>query len=213
MGRDVHGSARLSRRMRNRSRSTIHVVWPVHRPGPRRTSLPAMVASVLLVFVLLACGQSGSGTTTATKRSGVAGPDLSPSDFAPAWSDQQGDQLPSGLGGADAELVVNTVRGPQHCGWQSVTLLHLAYPIGVATSDVGSRRQYVRDPRSVLPDGTVGGRLDVAVRLPADARDTGFRNGDIELWEADSTIENVVYVGRGGRFEAWPRAIAPLACI
>lgn len=54
-------------------------------------------------------------------------------------------------------------------------------------------------------------RLRRATRLPADARDTGYRLGDLELSLSPSDPDGV-YLRVAGDIERWPRADPPVAC-
>lgn len=121
-----------------------------------------------------------------------------PAEYAPSaddelrqtvWTDRDGDRVPTS--------VVTSFAGPEHCGWQSVTFLHL---------DDG---QYLRDPDHHLTGETVA-RYDGDVELPSDAVDTGYRPGDDELWlAADGTI---AYLVTDGAVEAWPSTTRHVAC-
>jgi hypothetical protein len=48
-------------------------------------------------------------------------------------------------------------------------------------------------------------------RVPADARDTGFRHGTERLW-VPAQGDNEVYVVNGSRVEAWPRTTLLAGC-
>lgn len=168
--------------------------------GMRRWSI------VLVALGLIAgCGQDPGSSSTPPAQ-------LSPGDFNVAWTDADGVEVPDGVGEPDPALVINTVRGPQHCGWESAVLLHLAVPVGEVATSPADHRQYVRDPGHVLPQERIHGDFEPVVELPADAEVTGLHNGDIELWVAPSTLDVEVYLGRDGSFEAWPRAIEPIGC-
>ncbi|MFC8427850.1 hypothetical protein [Streptomyces sp. NPDC057253] len=100
------------------------------------------------------------------------------------WTDRAGRRVPS------AE--VSSHAGDDHCGWQRVHFLELD-------------GMYARDPEGVL----TGGYAD-DVRLPADARDTGYRYGKRELWLADD--RRTAYVRTPDGVEAWPRLPDRVAC-
>ena len=210
---------------------TAHEVWERSAcRRPRRFGrLPSWRLSLLAsAAVLLAAVMAAVvvGNDDTTDLATLPGPDVSSEgqgdpnrpgfstkDFAVAWTDEQGDLLPDGLGEPTPPLVINTIPGPEHCGWESATIMHLAVPLGEEAYDITNIHTYVRDPSQVLPPQGIQGSFVGAVgNLPEDARFSGFRNGDIELWVAPSTFEEVVYVGRDGRFEAWPREVDGVAC-
>jgi hypothetical protein len=92
---------------------------------------------------------------------------------------------------------VTSFAGPGHCGWQSTTWLNVG------------KRVYIRDPLGVLAGHTVGPLLRNAV-LPADARPSGFRSGDRELFIGDTDLFVWIKSSRG--VERWPRAGADIGC-
>lgn len=99
-------------------------------------------------------------------------------------------------------------RGPEHCGWETATFLVLD----------GNR--YLRDPDFVVqpPDrellsGTsrpagVRDLFEADATLPADAEDTGLRDGDRALWTSSSEEGQAVYLVSGDGVERWPRTFA-----
>lgn len=121
-----------------------------------------------------------------------------PAEYAPAtddelgqtvWTDRDGTRVPTST--------IASFEGPTHCGWQSVTFLHL------------DDRQYLRDPQGLL-EGQVVGPYDGDTQLPADATDTGYRNNGQELWldpDADTA-----YVVTDTTVEAWPATTDRVAC-
>lgn len=137
---------------------------------------------------------------------------VDPADLAIAWTDAEGRELPDGLGEPDPNLVINTIKGPEHCGWEDAVIMHLSMPLGAVTKSSSETRQYVRDPEGVLSRPELTAAFDFTATLPDDAEATGMRNGDVELWVAPSSFDKEVYVGRDGRFEAWPRATELIGC-
>ncbi|CAN5889087.1 hypothetical protein BH20ACT7_BH20ACT7_11990 [soil metagenome] len=110
------------------------------------------------------------------------------------------------------EEVVNVIRGPEHCDWQSSVWLHLGWPPGTKARTVADVRQYVRDPRGVLPRPVKGGTLSVDIRLPPEAEPVGFRSGQAELWFGSDRGAEVLYVKLPDRVERWPRSREAIAC-
>lgn len=99
--------------------------------------------------------------------------------------------------------------GPAHCDWQSATMLVIGWPLGTVSRRVSETRQFVRDPRGVLPRSA--GKPALAVDLPADARDTGYRGGPVELWLAPSDPRGA-YLRVGTDVERWPLADPRYTC-
>ena len=88
--------------------------------------------------------------------------------------------------------------GAEHCSWESATFLSI--------DGVG----YVADPDGVLWNEAAVGEFDADATLPADAVDTGYRNGPEQLWlGADSATAFMV---TGEQVEAWPALSQPVAC-
>ena len=121
-----------------------------------------------------------------------------PAEYAPdtdgelgqtVWTDGDGNRVPTST--------ITSFRGPDHCGWQSVTFLHL------------KDRQYLRDPQNLLTDETIR-PYDGDVQLPADATDTGYRNDNRELWLAPES--SIAYIVTDTVVEAWPSTTRSVAC-
>jgi hypothetical protein len=126
------------------------------------------------------------------------------------WTDLGGAPAPDGTEGRP--LVIHTIEGPDHCGWSSVTMLHVGWPVGTPT-DGGGFRQYLRDPHGVLRD-RVRVAYEPEATLAEDAEPTGYRIGDWELWTAASDGDEAVYVvhDTDGIVERWGRARPPALC-
>ncbi|MFD0395613.1 hypothetical protein ACFQ3Z_40155 [Streptomyces nogalater] len=89
--------------------------------------------------------------------------------------------------------------GAEHCDWQSAHLLTL------------DDRTYARDPYGVLAGyGLLRAPYRAQVRMPADARDTGYHRGGRHLWLTDG--EQTAYVRTPGGVEAWPRVTDDFGC-
>lgn len=92
-----------------------------------------------------------------------------------------------------SELAV--AAGPEHCGWQEA-----AYLSGHGLDAPRDRdgRLWARDPKGVLehfPKARSEFRAQAV--LPADAVDTGYRQGPVELWTAPSDRSTYVYLVNG----------------
>jgi hypothetical protein len=110
------------------------------------------------------------------------------------WTDKHGRRVPV--------TTLSSSDGPAHCDWQKAHFLGL----GVRED----RRTYVRDPSGVFDSALLTAAYDDDVRMPGEARDTGYRRGDWQLWRTDDTSR--VYVRTPDGVEAWPRAKHGVAC-
>ena len=102
--------------------------------------------------------------------------------FHDIWLDADGNRV------LTSTLV--SFRGPEHCGWQSVTFLTYR------------DRQYLGDPQGALEGSGVEVPFEADAELPADATDTGYHRDGRHLWL--SADESVAYVVDGDGVEAWP---------
>ncbi|MEU6669060.1 hypothetical protein, partial [Streptomyces sp. NPDC046727] len=107
------------------------------------------------------------------------------------WTDRAGRRVPvTRLHGSP---------GPEHCGWQSARFLALG------------DRTYARDPEGVLGrDGLLRAPYRENVRMPADARDTGYHHHGRHLWLTDD--RGTAYVRTAAGVEAWPLLERGVGC-
>jgi hypothetical protein len=93
------------------------------------------------------------------------------------------------------------------CDRGQVAILSIGRPLG-ERMDPLVHREYVRDPAGeFLGNGWLTEPFDGGARLPADAIDTGWTNGNIDLWLSPGEQERAIYLVRGDVVERWPRAI------
>jgi hypothetical protein len=119
-------------------------------------------------------------------------------NWSEAWRDAAGNKVD--------EQVVSTQR--PEC-LESVVVLYLGWPLGRRTSYKSrAGREYARNP-----DGSVDTVMPFRkhVGLPAGARDTGYRLGDIELWIRGDARKSVFIVD-GDKVELWPRLEDQIGC-
>jgi hypothetical protein len=107
--------------------------------------------------------------------------------------------------------VISLIARPEQCGFSSLSLLTVGWPLGRAAFTERDARQYVRDPGNAFADKTLATFLP-SVTLPDDAIFTGYRYGMDELWVSPETIDSAVYIVRNGVVEQWPRARELFAC-
>jgi hypothetical protein len=106
--------------------------------------------------------------------------------------------------------VIMTRTGAEHCGWQAVRDILMGNPLGRSHSHAPARI-YVRDPAGVLRKPEIARAFQADVKLPSDARDTGYRQAGAQLW-MQSTSDASLYLVRSNRVERWPRDTAPSGC-
>ena len=106
---------------------------------------------------------------------------------------------------------VTSISGSSHCGWQSATLLFVGWPLGTRATSSAQTRMYVRDPDRVY-GAEFRDRLVVHASLPPDARGTGYRVGQIELYLAPSDQDDAIYVVAPSGAERWPRVEPQRLC-
>jgi hypothetical protein len=127
-----------------------------------------------------------------------------PADWPPAasdaagievWSDAEGDRVPTSL--------IQSAAGPAHCGWETMTFLFL----GVNGAD----GEFYGSPDDEL-QRYLSTTYQAHASLPEDARDTGYRREDRELWlAADGSAAYLV--AAEGDAERWPApAGEPIRC-
>ncbi|MFF5532644.1 hypothetical protein ACFY71_09185 [Streptomyces cinerochromogenes] len=107
------------------------------------------------------------------------------------WTDRAGRRVPV--------TTVHSSPGPEHCGWQSADFLALG------------KRTYARDPEGVLGrDGLLRAPYRATVRMPADARDTGYHHRGRRLWLTPGGATAYVRTDHG--VEAWPLVGEGVGC-
>lgn len=109
---------------------------------------------------------------------------------------------------------LNTIAGPDHCQWQTATLLHIGWPPGAVATELSGARQYIRDPKGRLSEvaSLRGARFERSVTLPADAKPTGHKLGAIELYVSPSDQDQWIYLASPSDTERWPRSDPPIGC-
>lgn len=153
-----------------------------HAPPAVQEIVRSLLAVAVLTLFAAACG----GT-----------------DWGAEWTNSRGEEVP------DSVLV--THHGAEHCGWQSAVFLSVGWPLGTPRPTVAGTRLYVRDPEGLFPELLLAA-FDADAELPPDARFTGFRRGEAELWLSPSEADRALFVVRGDKVEGWPRAREVFAC-
>jgi len=108
--------------------------------------------------------------------------------------------------------VVAAAAGPAHCGWESATFLTVGWPLGRTARYADQSRQYIRDARRVVPQSKLRSKLALDATLPGDARNTGYREGIVQLYLSPTEADVAVYVAAGSRIERWPRSEPMTVC-
>jgi hypothetical protein len=124
-----------------------------------------------------------------------------PSEFDPSvdalhnrqvWSDRKGNRV-------DTRRIVSW-RGPAHCDWTAIQFL-------VLKAHRPGERQFLRDPEGILAD-YVTRPYDPGARLPADAKDSGYRRAGGALW----LTATAAYFVTADKVELWPRTKERIGC-
>ncbi len=102
------------------------------------------------------------------------------------------------------EFELTSISGPSHCGWQSATMLFIAWPPGTIATTGAQSRFYIRDPQGAF-GSEYRDRLVLRATPPADARPTGYRLGSIELYLSPGDQDEAIYVVAPSGAERWPR--------
>ncbi len=93
------------------------------------------------------------------------------------------------------------------CKRGKAAILHIGRPLG-ASLDPLVRWEYVRDPGDeFLGREWITAPYEDDATMPDDAADSGWTNGNIDLWISPSDLDRAVYVVRGDTIERWPRAV------
>jgi hypothetical protein len=154
--------------------------------------------------VVLACAMALAACTGGAGKSTIGSTFDHPAPHpGPTWT-QDGRPAPS--------EVIAAAAGPQHCGWQSATFLTVGWPIRTAATTAADARQYIRDPKAVVPTSALRTTLDRHATLPSDASTTGFTLNGITLYFAPSDQDQAAYVVAGSDVERWPRSDPMTLC-
>ena len=88
----------------------------------------------------------------------------------------------------------------------------VGWPIGTPAPTAADARQYVRDPKGVLPSSALHATLDLHAKLPTDATTTGFTVKGVTLYLAPSDQDQAAYLVAGTDVERWPRSDPMTVC-
>ncbi|WP_199547163.1 hypothetical protein [Streptomyces sp. N35] len=110
------------------------------------------------------------------------------------WHDLDGRRVPT--------AIITSSEGSGHCDWQRAHFLEMGSGV--------KRVLYARDPHTILPDTMLTSPYEKDVELPADAKDSGYRLDDWQLWRTGS--KSAVYVRTTDGVEKWPAVRKGMAC-
>lgn len=102
--------------------------------------------------------------------------------------------------------------GPAHCGWDTITMLNIGWPLGTSSISSAEDRQYLRDPSHAITTPWLLGSWAKNPKLPSDAGDTGYRYGAVKLYLAPSDQDAYAYLLAPADSERWPRSDPPTTC-
>ena len=114
------------------------------------------------------------------------------------WYGPEGEEIPK------RSEIINVIVGPEHCEWQSATMMHVGKPLG-DPGGPGSFDLYIRDPERVMPQQPLMSKLVLDARLPEDASYSGYRTDFMELW-LDPDNEGAAFLVFANHVERWPKA-------
>jgi hypothetical protein len=100
------------------------------------------------------------------------------------------------------EFEITTIAGPAHCQWESAAMMFIGWPPPTTAPSGDRARQFIRDPRAAVSP-RFREQLRQGVKLPADARSTGLRHGDIEVFVSPSD-DTGIYLVSPFDVERWP---------
>ena len=169
---------------------------------PRR---PALIAAALAVVLVVALAwrmdflSVRSGTPISTVASAFGAPPPYPGYV---WTRD---------GQRASEFEITTIAGPAHCGWEAAAMMFIAWPPPTIAPSGDRTRQFIRDPQAAV-DPRFREQFRQRVNLPADARSTGFRHGDIEVFFSPSDETGIYLVSRFDA-ERWPRSDPQTLCM
>lgn len=112
--------------------------------------------------------------------------------------------------GCDVRRDIIAMRERGGCYPDNIREILVGTPLGESTTS-GRTRIFVRDP-----DGDANGKFGTApllleIDLPANAEDSGYRFGDLELWTMPGD-EKYVYIVSPQGVEGWPLGRPPYGC-
>lgn len=166
------------------------------------------IATIVFALLVVGCGGTtspgASAPPSAAARVGNFGStfDATPAYPGYPWTRDGRAVKPEEMG---------TSAGPAHCGWQSAAFLGIGWPLGTLSASAAQLRQYIRDPRGSVRAG-LRDRLGLGVLPPADARATGYRYGQIEIFFSPTDQDQAVYLVGPSAVERWPRADPMALC-
>ena len=169
-----------------------------------------LALSVITAGCTPADSQTEVGATAAAARECLAAPG-SPLDVAgePDWRQYSRYSLWTDVSGCIVRIDVLAERpGPDHCGWERSRVMITGDPLGARQQDAASAIHYVKDPEGVYGVTEFVDEFMNLEVLPSDAVDTGFRQGERELWTSPSDPEAVL-IRTLGSVERWPRGDPP----
>ncbi|MEO6714709.1 MAG: hypothetical protein ABIM89_14955 [Mycobacteriales bacterium] len=95
--------------------------------------------------------------------------------------------------------VAEIYRGEAHCDWESLTIVLLG------------KRKYIADPKhKIVAPGQYVGEYAASVPVPADAVDTGYRSGKLQVFEAND--KTYAYLSKGATAQRLPAAVPGFGC-
>ncbi len=108
------------------------------------------------------------------------------------------------------ESEITTIAGPDHCGWGPAAMMFIGWPPPAVAPTADRARQFIRDPQGVFGAKFRDG-LRRGIQIPSDARTTGYRYGQLEVFVSPSD-DGGIYVASPTDVERWPRSDPMTLC-
>ncbi len=100
--------------------------------------------------------------------------------------------------------VISHIHGAEHCDWEETEFITIGDPLGASIGRERlseSARRFVWNEGGAIPT-LAPARSILRSELPDGAYDTGFRNGEAELWLHEAS-DSVLYRVEGDEAQVW----------
>ncbi len=111
---------------------------------------------------------------------------------------------------------MQVVRGSDHCSWEHVLFMSIAWPLDqpVATYEEwdGRVRTYVWQTDDAYDRENLATEPATVMSMPVDAYYTDLHRGSWELWISPAHLDRAVFVTDGDTIQRWAFAEIEPAC-
>jgi len=113
-------------------------------------------------------------------------------------------------------FVMQVVRGSDHCSWEEVLFMTMAWPLDqpVATYEEwdGRVRTYVWQTDAAYDPKNLATQPSIVTSMPGDTYSTGLHRGGWALWISPAHLDRAVFVTNGDTIQQWAFAEVEPAC-